>query len=105
MSRLDEIRGRLAKATPGPWRWQWSGYEVADGITDKPVEFDNLSFGEARGAILWGPAGSHPLEPRLGALIVEAEDLETEGRAENADFIAHAPEDIAYLLSLLGEPT
>lgn len=71
MGRLDEIRARLEAATPGPW--ETFGFEV-NGVKSrlnkvKPAR-DNHSFTHI--------SLSHD---------------------EDAEFIAHAPEDIAYLLA------
>ena len=75
MSRLDEIRARLAAATPGPWKSWIEGQEGA-----------------------WGGSPGVMVPATSGGDFIEA------GRPEDAEFIAHAPADIAYLLSLLGEP-
>jgi len=69
--KLAEIRGRLAAATPGPWEW---------------VEPHSVVH--------------HPQEPEVAHAtwnIAAIEGLFT-ARHANGDFIAAAPDDIAYLL-------
>jgi hypothetical protein len=80
--RLAEIRARLEKATPGPWL--------------------------AHGDLVWSAEGKATIcavsEPR-GSDVVRYVRLEFgKGYKEafaNADLIAHAPADIAYLLDAL----
>jgi len=80
--RIEAIAERLAKATPGEWERQ-ATHIYAPGPTGANV----CSIGEPRASKY---VGYTPLE--LGS-----EDGE-EAWA-NADFIAHAPADIAWLLS------
>lgn len=70
--RFEEIRARLDDATPGPWEWDWStlGSDIAE------VAEPSLSCGSY---CLGGTA-------RI--------DI----KAADAQFIANAPEDIAWLL-------
>ena len=74
--RIAEIRERLERATPGPWQAISSGRAHGDHwyVTDA---------GEAIASI-------------------HASDGEDEDQREpDAEFIAHAPEDIAFLLARL----
>lgn len=78
--RIAEIRERLEGATPGPWQAISSGREHGDHwyVTDA---------GEAIASI-------------------HASDGEDEDQREpDAEFIAHAPDDIAYLLARLSAVT
>lgn len=72
MSELDAIRDRLAAATPGPWRVPYPGCRAIEAYDDTVV-VDTLNDG-------------------IGAGVCETAD---------ADFIAHAPEDVAILLAAL----
>ena len=77
--RCREIQDRWAKATPGPWRAveNPNGYS---GMTDikGPDRVDTLATTAFHG---WTP----------------------DERFANAEFIAHAVDDIGYLLSKLSE--
>ena len=68
--RLDEIRARLGAATPGPWeaRSKFSGKSSAVVSPAGDAELGNWMVAEG---VFW---------------------------SSNADFIAHAPTDIRYLL-------
>lgn len=76
MTRIDEIRQRLEKASPGPW-------QILPG-NDRCISGTVISAADNR----------H----------IATATRTTEERA-NADFIAHAPEDIEYLLALVEEVT
>lgn len=72
VTRLEEIRARLNAATPGPWRTSWRG-----------IDPDVVS---------------------IEGGICHAEDCDCDGpdlvlAEADAAFIAHAPEDIAFLLA------
>lgn len=85
IDRLAEIKARLAAATPGPWAEQLH------------------------------PEISPPHKPRVHGhmdttLVCEVGNAEDWVRAydewqANADFIAHAPEDIAWLVAELEQKT
>lgn len=79
--RVAEIRARLEAATPGPW--------AVAPQTAMRAEEANPMF-----ARVVNPAG----EAELGTWTI-AERVQWPG---NQQFIANAPADIAYLLSLLG---
>jgi hypothetical protein len=69
MERINEIKARLEAATPGPWE---NDHANCVGVyKNEGWEFD----------------------------ICECESICTENANANADFIAHAPDDIAYLLA------
>lgn len=85
--RLDEIRQRLAAATPGPWhasRAQWD---------------DELLISTNQPEPRLGYAGWNGLAIACGCTDQPDEGLQV-ARC-NAAFIAHAPTDIAYLLEQL----
>lgn len=78
--RIEEIRARWAKATPGPWQW--------DG---DPVQPDALCAHEAEVTIFeavdnYNNAAMRWPNPK---------------RVADQSAIAHAPDDIAYLLAEL----
>lgn len=80
---LEEIRERLAKATSGPWEW-WAPDE---SLTEQGVM-----------------THAHPdIQRDQSGNIVHAvticRGMTGPARAENADLIAHAPTDLAYLLA------
>lgn len=74
-SREDEIRARLEAATPGPWETDVDYPYRQKGI---------LHFKSVGAAIWWGSIPSANQEMK-----------------SNAEFIANAPTDIAYLLDEL----
>lgn len=78
MDRIEEIRARLEKITPGPWVWDepgsWHGLEARVFVPDP-----------------YGVVAQIPIEAWRPRSI---------GRA-NAAFIAAAPEDVSFLLSQL----
>jgi hypothetical protein len=78
MSRVEEIRARLAAATPGPWS---SGTKQSDTVVslnpDVPVSTDEANW--------YG-----------GAFIGESM------RSADQDLVANCPGDLDYLLDLLG---
>lgn len=81
--KLAGIRARLAKATPGPW--QITG-------TKEHHEKDNRYF-KVRGTRLG--AKWHIADVRY----LEMDNYSEHGEAQSiADLIAHAPEDLAWLL-------
>lgn len=74
--RIEEIEARLAKATPGPWWWWSSGRKGglrSDGVDNRDRDTSVLFV--ARGNIC--------------------------GSDQDLDLIAHAPSDIAWLISEL----
>jgi hypothetical protein len=76
--RLDEITARLNQATPGPW----------DSMTEETPDGENIYYTVSqRGAKEYDR-------------LVELADSGMQGRRD-AEFIAHAPDDIAYLLGEL----
>ena len=82
--QLAEIERRNAERTPGPWRTNWKGQEFRvvpddDRRTDYPVA-------EWTFAIMPG----------------DSEEM-AECDTRDADFIAHAPEDVTALLALVNE--
>lgn len=79
--RLKEIRERVEKASPGPWSWYW---RKEDGQTDCGVTRE--------------PIPGHVYS------VCRAPRYENEGPgSDNLWFIAHAREDIPFLLQELAE--
>lgn len=95
MNRLDEIRARLAAATPGPWG-------VCFDDTQPTVEALAAELGKslAHGGLkLWGvvvPSPGEATEWKYPAITGNGPTSEA-----NARFIAAAPGDVAYLVSLV----
>lgn len=108
---IDAIRARLAKATPGPWRW-W-GHEkgpmcivslVPGGGLPFVMGFKRLGMREAQPTFSKGrtPDGIH------SGLMTPASEMavrEVSYRTDivgidhpDAEFIAHAPADTSFLL-------
>jgi ribonuclease HI len=89
IERLAEIRRRAEKATPGPWRrgyYDGSSAEPDDreGVT---ITSDPKSATDGYGVVV---RAGHDWGVEYGVLTLA-----------DADFIANAPADIAYLLSAL----
>ena len=82
-TRIAEIRERVEAATPGAWRWSVPDSEVT-------------SFSVGR--IIWG-ACDEDGEGSIGQWIADVSDADT----QNAAFIAHAREDVPWLLDRLDE--
>ena len=73
---MDQIKVRLAAATPGPW----------NSMTEETSDGENVYYTvESKGA-------------KPGDYLLDMSDTGAQGRAD-AEFIAHAPDDIAYLLA------
>lgn len=98
MERLEEIKERLGRITPGPWRWGDWWTSLGD--------FEPARINERR---------SLEVNPRLDehAGVRERDDWprrilkvdeESEPRPEDMKFIASAPQDIEYLLDLAENP-
>lgn len=96
--RLDAIKERLGKATAGDWtqgrtlltgrtrQWSKKQIEENDRIEKRLIFVGFSSEDEGRGRRLIAEASNHYFH----------DDAEN-----NADFIAHAKQDIAHLLSLV----
>ena len=84
--RLEEIRARAEAATPGPWRWR--GLLAAKGSEQTYAGYPQRVFGRNTDPVDTSPA-----------LIAETFDGHSDTAPPNADFIAHAREDIPYLLA------
>lgn len=104
MTRLDEIRARLAAATPGPWHWY--------GNTKVHSLYLATVHGGRRCVMQfarWGMSSAQPCFQSAAHVMVDAKDLvtyEREYRKDVADInhpdaalIANAPTDIAFLLA------
>lgn len=79
--RVDEIAARLKAATPGPWFESTSSDYFADGAVVVREERDEKA----------------PFPAKCGRVVAVLTRIDGQ-QTDNADFIAHAPEDIAYLL-------
>mgnify|MGYP001560868222 CR=1 FL=1 len=89
---LAQIKARLEKATKGPWSWfdisdKGNGYIIGTAFDERGRQLcgripDDLFFDEEK--------------LRIGAQIGEHEAATCD--YADADFIAHAPDDIAFLL-------
>ena len=95
--RLTEIRARLEKATPGPWQVYEAKHPHALGgvHTERyigTVQEHPQWHGPLPVVTLLVGVGEHKGDPGVPMLGIDQDD---------ADLIAHAPEDIAYLLSEL----
>lgn len=82
MSRLDEIEARANAATRGPWEW------YADAL-----------FSQTGHEPDWDPKWDDPGE---FARIIETDGGEYPPRDNDRAFIAHAREDIPWLLAEVG---
>jgi hypothetical protein len=101
-TRIAEIAARVAKATPGPWAWESTGEKSNDyaigtavGPDDKPISgrfetTDDPQWASERGIFMVDTIIARHL-------IGEGEN----GNFADADFIAHAREDIPFLLAAL----
>jgi len=97
--RLDAIRARIEAATPGPW-------EATEGdLEGKPAseyvrtllanrEADGTSTGELHLAL-----AANPIDPERGGTVVPALTGDGPQARANAEFIAHAREDVPALLA------
>jgi hypothetical protein len=75
VTRIDDIKARLAAATPGPWRYWTNGFDryVIGNEDPKTGTFESIIGGE----------------PHEGAI---------DENDPNCTLIANAPADLAYLL-------
>ena len=85
MERLKKIRERLKKATPGPWTACCRGRCPCGQVWSQSADVPVLDV--IRGE--WGDPG------------LPYGKIESKQSTANALFIAHAPDDIAFLLSLV----
>lgn len=83
-ARIAAIRERLASRTPGEWKHEtlWTGHQ-ADDVEHLVATGNHEAIAIARWIENRVVDGLHP---------------------HDAEFIAHAPQDIEYLLSLLSPP-
>ena len=77
MTRLDEIKARLAAATPGPWAWSRT-----------PAATNDYDHG-----ILWSASNREVIE-----VVAPADGPEIETTKADAALIANAPADLALLV-------
>jgi hypothetical protein len=89
MGRLEEIEARVNKATKGPWRAGMSDMLSYDGDGDGPykqVYVDN-------------PDGRVHMGERLPDVVAKMYDALGADCRNNAEFAAHAREDVPWLVS------
>lgn len=98
--RLGEIEARLAAATPGPW--------VAHDLSDAVYSPDDKTgwwwvWQESKlpyyGAVM-EPTDRSPNDGSIGVAAIEDNHTGVQEKAD-AEFIANAPADVAYLLAEL----
>lgn len=96
--RIAAIRARLEAATPGPWWWCPVGEQRAPAETDEDHVYGAWwLFGPLRRERKNGiPRPQTVLEAHYDAW--QTYDTPRVSQAD-ADFIAHAPDDIAFLLA------
>lgn len=104
---LAPIRERLGAATPGPWFWNSYSGVFAGGPEINPRSYDEWwDAQEAAGATdadfekggrLY--AEDYRRDPLVAHVPAIAGDTATGRHAADADFIANAPADVAYLLA------
>lgn len=91
--RLDEIRARLQAATPGPWCAENCGEKSNEYVVGVAFAADDENCERP----LSGWPKFYDGDGNEIAARTDMVAAEMATRAD-ADFIAHAPEDIAYLL-------
>lgn len=106
MSRLDEIRARLAAATPGPWRWEGNvdAKQVNLSTVDRGrlyiMSFFRWGMGGAAPYFRATKPGEHGMKPVTDFVVREREyrgDVDHLDHPD-AELIANAPADIEFLL-------
>ena len=96
MDRLEEIRQRTEAATPGPWKQ----HNSSDVFTQLGANNGNGAFAAANDA--WQVADCDPASGAEWSIDLDADGAIAYGHLKsqaNARFIAHAREDMEYLLS------
>jgi hypothetical protein len=109
--RLDEIKARLDKATPGPWGY--NSYRAVFGPPALIQAYDDApDYPEGPRPTIGTPedmawcaqrAAAYEAEPIVASVPAHYGDTATGRHAADAEFIAHAREDVPYLLALLAE--
>ena len=90
---LEEIEARLAAAMPGPWAWASA---PAEGSSETPAEYvANALTGDGPLFVVWVPS----TEGAAGGYVLTAVTGDGPHASFDAEFIAHAPEDIRALLA------
>jgi hypothetical protein len=93
---LNEIRARADAATPGPWDFEWSDENIQVNAGTARTEWTERGTGF--------PAMRWATTDRIVEFDVDdLEEPEEQTRANDAEFIAHAREDIPRLLDLIVE--
>lgn len=98
LDRIAAIKARLDAATSGPWWWCPVGEQRAPAESDEDHEYD-----------AWWLFGPLRRERKNGIprpqIVLKADNQEWQSNETprvsdaDADFIAHAPDDIAFLLA------
>lgn len=93
--RIEEIKGRLAKATPGPW-----ARAIFDPELDpKAIFAENLSYGA--GDVHSVIAPEHPKSKLPSHAVTTAITGNGPTSEANRDFIANCPDDIDWLIMIV----
>lgn len=92
MSRIDEIRERLDKATPGPWVF---GSAPAVGSDETPADYlAGALTGYGPLFVVWVPS----TEGNPGGYVLTAATGDGPHASQDAELISNAPADLAWLL-------
>ena len=92
MRRIDEIRERLDKATPGPWVF---GSAPAVGSDETPADYlAGALTGYGPLFVVWVPS----TEGNPGGYVLTAATGDGPHASQDAELISNAPADLAWLL-------
>lgn len=92
MTRIDEIRERLDKATPGPWAFASAPAEESD---ETPADYlAGALTGDGPLFVVWVPS----TEGNPGGYVLTAATGDGPHASQDADLIANAPADLAWCL-------
>ena len=92
MRRIDEIRERLDKATPGPWVF---GSAPAVGSGETPADYlAGALTGYGPLFVVWVPS----TEGNPGGYVLTAATGDGPHASQDAELISNAPADLAWLL-------
>ena len=84
--RIEQIKTRLEAATPGPWKW----HDFASTYTDEPET-------------IIVHTGNFDWEAIADGEYIAAMSAWDSQQATDAEFIANAPADVAFLLGMVDE--
>lgn len=97
MNRLNEIRQRIQNASPGPWTWGEGWSDIQGKRT-----YDNFDIDK------YGDVALYSREDAILPLYIDHYEMMWDDkyyttRPEDRELIAHAREDIEYLLNVIDE--